>query len=232
MTSSLPELAGGLVAFALTLFVFSYLLGDNLLFRFAIHILIGVAAGYVVLVSWFNVIWPHLLLPLWQGSLTFKNALLYLFPLVFSLLLLTKATRRLGRWGTPVMAFLVGVGSAAAIGGAILGTIYPQIYASINVLEPVNGPFSVGDLRLRTLNASVILISTIATLVYFQNGRKTTKDKAVAGAVWIEGLALVGKMSIAVGMGVIFAGVYVAALTALVERMHFLVTFLKPLIFP
>jgi hypothetical protein len=231
MNLPISELAGGLVAFSLTLFVFSYLLGDNLLFRVAIHIFIGVAAGYVVLVAWFNVIWPHLLRPLWLSRPDFTHTLLLLFPLILSGLLLTKTTQRLGKWGNPVMAFLVGVGSAAAIGGAILGTIVPQVYASINVLAPPNGQFLTADLRLRTLNASVILISTLATLVYFQNGRKFALGKTGA-AVWIEGLALVGKMSIAVGLGVIFAGVYLAALTALVERMHFLVNFIKLLILP
>ena len=230
MNLPLADLAGGLVAFTLTLFVFSYLLGDNPLFRIAIHILIGVAAGYVVLVSWFNVIWPQMLLPLWQGDQDLVSRLLFLIPLVFSILLLTKTTRHLGKWGSPVMAFLVGVGSAAAVGGAILGTIYPQIFASINVLGLADGNLFGDDLRLRTLNASVILISTVATLVYFQNGRKNTQDKLNGGTTWVEGLALVGKMSIAVGLGVIFAGVYVAALTALVERMHFLVNFLQLLV--
>ena len=41
------SLIGGALGFLLTLCVFSYLLGDNALFRIAIHIFIGTAAGFV-----------------------------------------------------------------------------------------------------------------------------------------------------------------------------------------
>jgi hypothetical protein len=40
---TLPDLLGGFVGLLLTLLVFSYLLGDNVLFRITIHIFIGVA---------------------------------------------------------------------------------------------------------------------------------------------------------------------------------------------
>ena len=40
------DAAGTWVAVILTLFVFSYLLGDNALYRLAEHIFVGVAVGY------------------------------------------------------------------------------------------------------------------------------------------------------------------------------------------
>jgi hypothetical protein len=45
METSLLDTVGTIVAIVLTLFVFSYLLGDNILYRLAEHIFVGVAVG-------------------------------------------------------------------------------------------------------------------------------------------------------------------------------------------
>ena len=45
MTPDKLDLIAGWVSLVLTLMVFSYLLGDNVLYRLAIHVLVGVAAG-------------------------------------------------------------------------------------------------------------------------------------------------------------------------------------------
>jgi hypothetical protein len=42
---------------------------------------------------------------------------------------------------------------------------------------------------------------------------------------FIEFTALVGSIFLAITLGVLFAGVYTAALTALIERLHFFGTF-------
>jgi len=219
---SIADLAGGLLGFALTLCIFSYLFGDNRLYQIASHIFIGTAAGYAALVAWNTVLWPRMLQPFWQGQVGFSERLLLSVPIVLCLLLLTKATRKLAGLGSPVVAFLVGVGVAAAIGGAIQGTIVPQISASIHVFEPPRSQ-DLSDVRLHTLNASVILISTIATLVYFQARRSPWAKSHARADAWLAGLGWIGKFSFAVALGVLFSGVMIAALTALVGRMHFLI---------
>ena len=59
----LAEPLGTIIAFALTLMVFSYIFGDNGLFRLATHIFIGVAAGYAAVVVIYNIIIPVILNP-------------------------------------------------------------------------------------------------------------------------------------------------------------------------
>jgi hypothetical protein len=229
---SLPvtDLVGGLLGLTLTLSVFSYLFRDNALFRIAVHVFIGVTAGYVAIAAWFNVLWPQLLSPIIYRSGNRFDTLLLLIPLMLSGLLLTKLSRRFSRLGNPVMAFLIGVGVAAAIGGATLGTLYPQVQASINIFDTVKGDVPVGDLRLRTLNAGVILISTIATLIYFQFKKTKPLGDNNGGNSWLESLSLVGKVIIAVALGVIFAGVYIAGLSVLVDRIHAIVSFVNSLV--
>ena len=127
------DLIGGLLGFLLTLCVFSYLLGDNGLFRFAIHIFIGVAAGFVAATALRSVIFPQLLVPLIGGAPA--ERLWVLFPLLLSFLLVAKAFPRLSILGSPVMAFLVGVGAAVAVGGALLGTLFPQFQATTQLFN-------------------------------------------------------------------------------------------------
>ncbi len=58
MTPETLDLIAGWVSLTLTLMVFSYLLGDNFLYRLAIAVLVGVAAGYVAVVAVESVILP------------------------------------------------------------------------------------------------------------------------------------------------------------------------------
>jgi hypothetical protein len=80
------DLVGVLLGFILTLCVFSYVFGDNALFRIAIHIFIGVAAGITVVQAWVNVIWPQLLVPLMNNNQP-QALIIKAIPLLLSLLI-------------------------------------------------------------------------------------------------------------------------------------------------
>jgi hypothetical protein len=223
---SLADQTGMVIGFLLTLSVFSYLLRDNALFRLVIHIFIGVAAAYVAAVIWYNVIWPQLLLPLGSGDAA--TTWLALVPLLLSILLLAKAIPRLSAAGSPALAFLVGVGAAVAIGGAITGTIVPQVLASINAGATQTTYPGAARTWLDAVNWGLILLGTIATLAYFHFGaRRRGAGQPPSRAAWIEEIAGIGKLFIAVTLGAIFAGVYAASLAALVERLGFIVQFFQ-----
>ena len=51
-----PDLIGGILAALLTLMVFSYLLGNNPVYRLVQHIFVGVSIGYAVLLLVGNVL--------------------------------------------------------------------------------------------------------------------------------------------------------------------------------
>jgi len=136
---SLLDFTGLGLGFLFTILIFSYLLGDNPFFRLAIHIFIGVSAAYVALVTINNVLIPRLIIPLING--TKGERLLSLLLFIPSLFLLTKATplRKAGNWS---VAILVGIGGAAAVGGAITGTLFPQILGTIPSLHKRSTTFS------------------------------------------------------------------------------------------
>lgn len=217
-----PDLITGIVAFLFTLMILSYLIGDNPLFRVAVYIFVGISAGYVAAVAIRQVLWPDLLKPLYQGFLfgiSVQQAVLAV-PLLLSGLMLMKAWPPLSRLGMPAMGVLVGAGAAVAIGGAVNGTIFPQVGATITSFD-VN-LFSAPE---SLLNASLVLAGVVTTLVYFHFGARTKADGSTRRFGLIEIVAFLGSIFLAITLGVLFGGVYSAALTALIERLHFFGTF-------
>jgi hypothetical protein len=219
ISSNVVDLITGGISFLLTLMVLSYLIGDNPAFRVAVYIFIGVAAGYAAAVTWRQVLYPQLIVPLATGNL------LAIIPLVLGLLLLLKISPRTSRLGTPSMAFLVGVGAAVAIGGAVMGTIFPQTWASMKVFDLT----AAGQYWLeRLVEAIFILVGTVATLVYFHFGAKATPGGLQRGKL-VSGLSWLGRIFIAITFGVIFAGVFMAAMTALIKSLNSMIVFLSSL---
>ncbi len=213
-----PDLIAGVVAFLFTVMILSYLIGDNPLFRVSIYIFVGVTAGYVAMVAWWQVLWSYVVVPAVTGAP--MQRVLLAVPILLGGLLLMKAWPPLTRLGMPAMGLLVGVGAAVALGGAVNGTLFPQVGASITALDPKKFT-SLESL----IDALLILAGVIATLVYFHFGAHATADGSVRRFRAIELTALVGSVFVAITLGVLFAGVYSAALTALIERLHFLGTF-------
>lgn len=211
------------VSFLFTLMVLSYLVGDNPLFRLAIHIFIGVSAGYAAAVAWHQVLLPKLIQPLLSRGLL--ESILAIVPLLLGALLLMKLSPRTAQLGNPAMAFMVGAGAAVAVGGAVLGTLFPQILASINLFDLETG----GSITERLFEGSIILIGTLTTLTYFHFGAKATPSGPQRGRL-VEALGGIGQVFIAITFGVLFAGAYAAAMTALIERLNFLWTFIASLL--
>jgi len=225
LSTGMLDFIGVGLGFLLTILIFSYLLGDNPFFRLAIHIFIGVSAAYVAIVTINNVLIPRLILPLINGS--GGDRLLSLLLLIPSLFLLTKATplRKAGNWS---VAILVGIGAAAAIGGAITGTLFPQILGTINSVDP--SAYSISTSRWdQAINGFIIILGTVTTLLYFHFGTLEKPGQPSERPLIIERISKIGKVFLAITFGALFAGVYLSALAALVERLSFVWEFLNNL---
>jgi hypothetical protein len=209
-----------LVGFILTLLVLSYLFGDNPLFRFTSYLFIGVTAGYVVTIVFYQVLWPRLLVPLVSGDST--QIVLVIVPILLSILMLTKLSTRFASLGNASMAYLVGVGAAVAIGGAVVGTLIGQTRNTVELFNLQAASSRNIQPVWMLLQGFVFLLGTICTLAYFQYsgfGKKQAEDQpAPKPSILIK----LGRAFIAITLGAIFAGVYAAAVTALIERLDFL----------
>jgi hypothetical protein len=225
---NLADWIGAFLGFALTLLVFSYLVGDNPLFRITLHIFIGVSAGFALVVTIYNVILPRLLVPIFTSDR--GEQILSLVPLILAGLLFSKISPRFAFIGNLPMAYLVGVSAAAAVGGAVTGTMIPQVLASMNLFDVQSNQAFDASVGLRLLNGIIILIGTIATLAYFQFGRLSQTGKRNQFQTWIEGLGQIGQVFIALTFGFLFAGIFSAAITALIGRVLFSVNFIRDIL--
>ncbi|MQC27274.1 MAG: hypothetical protein DWG76_07485 [Chloroflexi bacterium] len=228
--NDLLSISGVVVAAILTLITLSYIIEDHALFRLVLHLFVGVAAGYAGAVAIEEILIPQFILPL-QGQLIGVPQI-GAFDLIMrtglTLLLLTKLWPRTAVLGNPVSAMLVGIGAALAIGGAVQGTILPQVAASSAVfdldsfdLALQGGYYAEGTAII--LQGLITLLATIGTLAYFHFGARSRGNLPPERAIFVDVLAWIGRVFIPITLAVLFSGVLLAALTALIERLDFLI---------
>jgi hypothetical protein len=208
-----------------TLMVFSYLLQDNPLFRVAVFIFVGVSSGYAATVVWHYVLEPKLFEPLLDPN----QLVLLVVPLILSFSLFAKLSPRISWMGNFAMALLVGVGAASALGGALLGTLIPQAQAAIDAFD-FRSAGSASDAFFGLLDGVVMLVGTVFTLGYFHFTGERAPDGTARRNRVFEWIGWIGRIFIAITFGVLFAGVYMAALTAMIERLSFLINFFRQFI--
>jgi hypothetical protein len=204
MTGFYPEgLAGTVatwVAALVTILVFSYLLGERRLFRLAQHLLAGLATGYLVLLAVREVLIPRLVEPIGSGA---ANPLLWIAAL---LVLAMAGAAWLPRPVVAVpVAVLVAATAAFALGGAVAGTLMPQLGAALV-------PAGVGPAELAGSIASLVI--TVLVLLAFLHG--SPRRRVVVGAAGAGRWLLLG------GIGGWLGFLLVSRLSLLVDRVGFL----------
>ncbi|MBC8099227.1 MAG: hypothetical protein H7Y11_07270 [Armatimonadetes bacterium] len=203
------ETLGTLASFVLTLMVFSYVLGDNVLYRLAVYCLVGLSAGFLAIVTVESVLIPWFSRTIGTGVPV--NIGIGLLPVLLATFLLLKTSSRLGRLGNLAVALLVGIGAAVGLVGAISGTLLP--------LTTQTGASVRGD----TANTLIVFIGVICTLVYFQysGARRTMTGRGVR--ILPIGLAsAVGQGFIVVTLAAVYAAAIITSLTIFSERIAFL----------
>jgi hypothetical protein len=209
------ETAGLVAGAVLTLLVFSYLLGDNPLYRLALHLFVGALVGYS-----FGIVVRDVLLGMVLGQwLTDPQAVLA--PLVLGLLLLFKGFPRYAYVGNLAVAFLVGVGAAVALSGALLGTLIPQVGATGRAMSLP----SLLSFRAGLLDGLLIVVGTVCTLM--ASTFAAQKQRGLAGA-WGQIVRLaagIGRVFLIVALAVAFAGAVTASLSIFIGRLQYLIGF-------
>lgn len=202
------ELAGLLIGLLLTLFIYSYLIGDNPLYRISVHLLVGVSAAYAVVV-----VVQQIITPLWQqiqADPTSPDSLIWLVPVLFMLMLLARRLPSVSWLGNTTLALLVGVGAAVALLGSLTGTLWPQI-VNVQPATPLQG--------------IVIAILTVCTLLTFQFTALRPRSSGVwQPAMWQRGVTAVGRIVLTITFGALFATLLSTGLILLAERLNYFIT--------
>lgn len=223
------ETVSGLIAVVLTLALLSYLVADNPLYRIAVHLFIGLSAGYAVVLAWFTVLQPQVVQPILAtlspgaglapdlGSLVWP----VLPVLVGGSLLIFKTLRVASRAGALVIALMVGVGAAVAVGGAITGTLLPQTSATFVSLLPVGS----NAFLEQAVEGLLMVVGTLATLGFFYYGARAEAGGPVQRPGFIRPVAAAGQVFIGIAFGVMYAGALAASIAIFAERASALWSF-------
>jgi hypothetical protein len=211
---------GLIIGALLTVFVLTYLIGDNFLFRLAVYILIGASAAYAAVVVIFDVLIPRI-----QQSATNPGMLVVtIVALLLGGMLLFKVSPRLAWLGNLPVGYLVGVGAATVLGGAIIGTLGPQIVATgapattvsglpVELLSP-NAPLLQESTGWYVFLTFLTVIGTIVTLLSF--GYYRTQHNVALQVVNVVGR----RFFVMVALGATFALVFMASATLLFDRLY------------
>lgn len=208
MTSTL-EPVGTFLAFVITLMVLSYVFGDNPLYRLASYIFIGSSAGYIAAVLIKDVLLVRLQ-SMTVGGVTPSEFSMLGVLAIFSLLLLAKVNPAFAFIGNVPMAMIVGVGTAVAVSGAVVGTLLPNLMG-----------LGAGATLSQAPIVLFSLFGTIATLMYFNFTFLKKENSPKEPPAWMRIFSKIGKFFIMVSLGVLFAGVLTASINALVDGFAF-----------
>ncbi len=212
-----PELLNPItivVGAVLTLMILSYLIGDNFLFRLAVHILVGAGAAYAVVVV-LDMLYTRLAFPLIYRT-DLQSVVVAVVGLILGILLLFKFSPRLAWVGTLPVGYLLGVGVAVALGGALFGTLGAQVVATAS---PAGGLAFGPDENagFNVLLNIIILVGTIVTLLSFGYYR------AARGGILSATTTAGRRFFLMVAFGATFALVFIASATLMIGRLEALI---------
>jgi len=195
--------AGTIIAGILTLAIFTFLYGDNPVYRMAETLLIGVSIGYILVITWSNTIMDILYKPLVNDG-----KLLLIIPLILGLFMfgrVHKLTSFLSRYS---MAVLIGSGAGVAIPAMLGARILAQLSATIEMVK--------GDTFLTMFTALIVIVGVLATLSYFYFSREHEG--------WIGHSAKIGTYFLMIFFGTTFGYTVMSRMSTFIGRVEFLLS--------
>jgi hypothetical protein len=220
------DIIGPLFAVILTLMVFSYIFGDNVLFRLATHIFVGVAVGYAIIAVLYGV-WHKFFIPAVQAGDT-QNIVIVLPAVLLSAFLILKIRPQQSKiasaLGNIPLALVLGVGTALAIGGALFGTLLPQTTATMNISLNLNHyPDTDNQVGLVLwLNNIIIMLGTIGTFFYFTFAVRAHGLLGGFREGFVRFWAGMGRLMIIFTLAALFANTFSSRVALLISRLVFL----------
>jgi hypothetical protein len=203
------ELLALIIGFVLTLTVYSYVIGDNPLYRLAVHVLVGVSAAYAAVIVLRQVMLPIVVEIRLDPA---GSTLFWLLPLLLALFLLAKRLPFVSWLSHNSLAFLVGVGAAVALVGAVRGTLLPQVGL---LGSPVPGLGPVELILAALLTAAVLMV------FHFTGGQ--VEDGEWKRPLWQRGFYYTGQAVLMITFGALFAGVLSTSILLLSSRISYFV---------
>ncbi len=213
-----PEIVGTWIAALLTLAILSYILGDNPVFRLAEYLFVGIAAGYAAAMTWNSVLWPRLRLLLGDPVGYWYYGLFF----ILGLMLLSRGCRAISLLGNLPLGVLFGTGAGLALGGALSGSLVPQLKASIVSVAPADYGAGLKGWAY-ALDALLLILGTIAVFSAFHFTKQSRGPLGAFGHKVLQASGSVGRKIIMVAFGALLAGAALSFFAILLSRLDFLI---------
>ena len=152
---------GAWVAVGFSLCMYSFLYKDNPFFKFGEHVFVGVSVGYLLTITYYQVMTNKLYIPMTQ-----QGKWWLLVPAFLGLLLLSRFIPSIAWLSRISFAFLLGISSGVAIPRQISSFILKQIEGTLKPLVTVSDG-GIAWITLAGLNALLVLIGVVSVLFYF-----------------------------------------------------------------
>ena len=207
------ELIGIWFIVLLTLSIFSYLYGDNPFYKAAEHIFVGVSAGYVFTITFWDTIWPNLfgrLFPTYVKA-GFEFDIIYVFPLLLGVFMLCRLSKKYDWLSRISIAYIVGMAAGLKFYVFLNSNLLTQIQAS---MVDLSGTYS------SIINDVIILIGVLSGLVYFFFSKEHTGT--------IGKISRIGIYFLMIKFGASFGFAVMGRISLLIGRFEELIEFSKP----
>lgn len=222
-----PRTVGIWLAAIFTLAIFSFLYKDNPIYKIAESVVVGVSAGYWMVVGFWDMIVPNLLGKLapnfvqanfLPGLADLQPQWAYLIPAAFGILLLMRLSPK-GQWlSLWTLAFIVGTTAAIRMVGYIEGDFLSQINATMvpiyQVVENADGTTNGYSTFWASVRQLTLLVGVLTCLTYFFF---SVEHKGAVGKV-----ARVGIWFLMITFGAAFGFTVMGRIALLAARFEFL----------
>ena len=186
----------------MTLCILSYLYGDNPFYKIAEHIFVGVSAGYIFALTWWDQIWPNLfgrLFPTYVDA-GFEFSPSYIIPLILGIFMLFRLIPSLSWLARFPIAFIVGMAAGLKV----------YVYINSNILMQIqNSAIDFSKSGGEIFNHILVLLGVISALVYFFFSKEHKGTVGVISKIGIYflmikfgasfGFAVMGRISLLIG---------------------------------
>jgi len=202
----IDTVAGILVGVVLIIFVYSFLWKENIFFRTAEHIFIGVSFGITFVGAMQS-------LSITAAGPSLKGDWRYILPVLLGLLLFTSFARRfqgikpLAWWSTIPTALIVATGFGVTIRTSIIASFYQQITSTANAFLAKDAP--------SLLNALIVLVAVICSIMYF------TYTREHIGILKIP--TRLGRLVIMMYFGATYGNVILTRMTLIIGIVYYII---------
>ena len=208
---STEALIGAWVATGFSLLMYSFLYKDNPFFKLGEHIFVGVSVGYLLTVTYYQVMANRLYVPMVQ-----RGKWWLLVPAFLGLLMLARFVPPIAWLSRISFAFLLGISSGVAVPRQISSFILQQVQGTLKPLVTV-GVGGISWLTLSGLNTLLILLGVVSVLCYFFFSIEHT------GAVYR--IARIGVYFLMISFGAAFGYTVMARMSLLIGRFDELILY-------